>query len=46
MLEEAYGHEEAHRLLESFDAIVSSLESSIIRDRADLSYIPAPAPAK
>jgi len=46
MLEEAYGHEEAHRLLESFDAIVRSLESSIIRDRADLSYIPAPAPAK
>lgn len=45
MLEEAYGEEEAHRLLQSFDATIRSLSTSIIRDRADLGYIPDAPPA-
>jgi hypothetical protein len=40
MLEEAVGRQEAEALLERLSKVVKSQTSSIIRNRADLSYIP------
>ena len=45
MLEEAFGRTEAEAIIHTFDKTVVSETSEIVRDRPDLSYRPAPAPA-
>jgi hypothetical protein len=41
MLEEAYGRQEAEKLLDTFSGTLKSQSSEIIRSRPDLGYTPA-----
>jgi hypothetical protein len=43
MLEKAFGRYEAQEVMKSIDRSVKSMRSEIVRYRADLSYVPAPA---